>query len=331
MSTRKKYRYKGRLDRLTDAPASAKVAEEWGDVRDGSVYDLDPELRLSVEVALAANRPLLLRGDPGSGKSSLAAFIARNMRARYYELVVTARTSAQDVLWSFDTIRKLSDAQHPGTDVKPDSEYVEPGVLWWALDPVGAAARARSEPASDGPNAKRRLEAAVVLIDEIDKADPDVPNGLLVPIGSTKFRIKETGEVIAPVGPSGVALQELLIVITTNETRELPDAFVRRCVVHHVAHPDREKLLEIARRHARRWQPGPRADDEKLFGAVADKLLAIRLDPKRGGRRKPSTAEYLDALRAARHLDIVVDSDEWNQLERAVLLKEPPPNGRTTS
>lgn len=147
------------------------------DRRDGSVYRMHPRVRLAVDVALAAGRPLLLRGEPGSGKSSLAPYLARNLKARYYEEVVTASTRVEDFLWRFDTVRKLSDAQarRPGEPAPDDADYVVEGVLWKAFDP-------------DGTFGSKATPDAVVLIDEIDKADPDVPNGLLVPLSTASSR-----------------------------------------------------------------------------------------------------------------------------------------------
>ncbi len=323
------FQYQGQLATLRDAPARQGEAQEWGDVRDGSVYDVEPELRLSVEVALAAQRPLLLRGEPGSGKSSLAAYIARNLKARYYEQVVTSRTSAEDLLWQFDAIRKLSDAQT--RSLGEDHDYVEPGVIWWAINrqtarrrgaPDGVALKQKAVEPFAGVNSKRRKDRVTVLIDELDKADPDVPNGLLVPIGSSEFRIRETGSIITPPENEADRVQLMLIVITTNETRELPEAFVRRCAVHYLEHPDVPKLVSIAARHSKRWTPPPRRKDRKLFKDVAERLIQLREDPTRKGQRPPSTAEYLDAVRACRAMNVDFGSDEWKWVERVILLKE---------
>ena len=110
---------------------------------------LDDQLRLAVDVALATGRPLLLRGEPGSGKSSLAAFLARNLSWRYYEHVVSSRTTAQDLLWSFDSMRRLADASRARAGESADLDdagYTEPGVMWWALDRKSALTRGRSPP-----------------------------------------------------------------------------------------------------------------------------------------------------------------------------------------
>ena len=197
--------YHRRLPKMTSEPPASTAALDAPDRRDGRVYLLSEELRLAVEVALATGRPLLLRGAPGSGKSSLAAFIARNLRYRYYEHTVTATTQAQDLLWRFDTVRRLSDAQVRKADDPPlqDADYVEPGVLWWAFDRDSARRRGAAEqherqegqaiePSAE-LNAERLPDRAVVLIDEIDKADPDVPNGLLEPLSSGSFLVYETG------------------------------------------------------------------------------------------------------------------------------------------
>jgi MoxR-like ATPase len=311
----------------------------WGttDRGDGSRYLMPEEGRLAVKVALATGRPLLLRGSPGCGKSSLAAHIAQQLDWRYYEHVVTYRTQATDLLWTFDTVRRLADAQaREGDAGLEDHKYVRPGPLWWAYGRDSALRRGLP---GDGPppggtcpeplarmNAGRKRDGAVVLIDEIDKADPDVPNGLLVPLGSAEFTVAETGDVIrmrrctAP-GPNPT---RHLVVITTNDERELPQAFLRRCVVAALPSPGTDQLVAIAREHLR--SRSPEGGWMELARAVADEVDKAREQARKDGVRAPSTAEYLDALYACLSLGIRSRDDErWQRLRDLVLVKHQQP------
>ena len=309
------------------------------DRRDGAVYVLDDQLRMAVDVALATGRPLLLRGEPGSGKSSLAGFIARNLNWRYYEHVVSSRTTAQDLLWSFDSMRRLADAsalRGAGESADLDNAgYLEPGVMWWALNRKSALTRGRSassippradvsaEPFPD-LNAERDTEHSVVLIDEIDKADPDVPNGLLVPLGSTEFMVTPIRFLVRQQ-PSGDDQPHHLIVITTNEERELPPAFLRRCIVHTLLVPDRETLLAIARRHLTIGGSELTDQNEELLRQLADKFFSLRGEAQKRGERPPSTAEYLDALRVCLRLGVRVGDQTWDLVRTAGLGQDPAP------
>ena len=330
-------------------PPGSGEALDAPDRRDGRLYDYDPHLQMAVEVALATGRPLLLRGEPGSGKSSLAAFIARNLGYRYYETVITSHSSAQDLLWKYDLVRRLADAQTRGAqgDKAPlsDYDYIEPGVLWWVFDRESAALRGWHadstcpEPAPAGEpnaelNASRAVDRAVVLIDELDKADPDLPNALLVPLGSMAFEVSDirerpvkvtlAGGAEPALGAAGQAMSRLLVVITTNEERELPPAFMRRCIVHRLEHPGVERLVGIARLHFNR--PPKRSfgeTEEKLARQIAKRLEALRDERAASRRRLPGTAEYLDAVRAALTLGIGVGGGPaWEALQRATLLKD---------
>jgi MoxR-like ATPase len=314
-------------------PGTKTTRRPWTDQpdsRDGAVYVLSENLGLAVDVAFAIGRPLLLRGEPGTGKSSLAAYLARTRGLRYYEHVVTAQTQASDLLWSFDTVRRLGDAQtrNPGESLD-DFNYVEPGPLWWALAPRSAARRGKppgepvARPAAE-PFARMNQaqvgRGAVVLIDEIDKADPDMPNGLLVPLGTGEFVVTETGTVVTQESPGAEHRPDYLVVITTNEERELPQAFLRRCVVAVLPTPDKTMLVEIAEQHLER-RVGPGQADRKLIEALAAELGAARADARKMGIRPPGTAEFLDALRACWNLGIGLDSKEWRDLRQMVLLK----------
>lgn len=215
-----------------------------GDRRDGEVYVYTSEIQLAIEVALATGRPLLVGGPTGCGKSSLARHVAKSRGWRYYERTITSRTQARDLLYEVDHLRRLQDAhQNKLTDdLEP---YIRPAVLWWAMNRNRAkeqAARCRS--ACSEPNLGDEHERAVVLLDEIDKADPDVPNNLLVPLGSFRFEVEETGETIELDRSA-----RPLIVITTNDERELPAAFVRRCIELRIPPPGRARLIEIAAAH----------------------------------------------------------------------------------
>ena len=301
------------------------------DGRDGMVYVMSDKLTLAVEVALATGRPLLLRGDPGSGKSSLAAFIARKRGWRYYEHVVTSRSHAQDLLWTFDSVRRLADAQLR-REIS-DHQYVQPGVLWWAFAresasrrgaPTGMEIRPATEPYNE-INDSRSANNAVVLIDEIDKADPDLPNGLLVPLASHQFQVTETGmfvQIEALADDDENQGNRRLIIVTTNEERELPQAFLRRCIVLWLAHPNAEQLVAIARRHFEVYEGGMSKDDELLAGELADAVVGMRKDAIREAIRPPSTAEFLDALRACRRLKITVTDGLWEELRHMVLVKQ---------
>ncbi|GGU79729.1 AAA family ATPase [Lentzea flava] len=253
----------------------------------GHQYVCPDVLALAVRVARATARPLLLFGAPGSGKSSLAKFIAARDDLRYYEHVITARTTARDLLWSFDSVRRLSDAQ-TRTGVKADRHYVMPGALWWAFDRASALGHVRAtEPYADW-NSSRADHGAIVLIDEIDKADPDVPNSLLIPLADRYFTVTDLDG--AP-DVHETSTPQSLIVITSNEERELPPAFERRCVVHRLDDHDDEMLETIAGNHA------PKDSDYPLPYLISQ-LKEARNTARDEQRRQPSTAEFIDAIKA---------------------------------
>jgi MoxR-like ATPase len=298
------------------------------DTRDGSVYVYNEPITLAVRVALATGRPLLLLGPPGSGKSSLASYVARTMNWNYFEQVVTSRTRAQDLQWSFDAIRRLRDAHANQLHQNPEP-YIEPRVLWWAFNPANARLRGAGETLPAGvPVAKVPGELrgddhpAVVLIDEIDKADPDVPNDLLVSLGSQRFRVDELGR--------DIVLSEkrrLLVFITSNRERSLPPAFLRRCVIHNLDQPSEDRLVDIAKAHFPVDMENPNSPDEskkneELFRQVANKVVGMRTDAADSTQPPPSTAEYLDAVRACLLFKIKPsDSPLWKAVSSAVLLK----------
>lgn len=316
-----------RVRRTSPAAVGDDKTQTVGDRRDGQVYVYNDKIELAINVALATGRPVLVRGPSGSGKSSLARSVASGLGWRYYEQVITSRTQARDLLSVFDSLRRLGDAQARKLD-EDTAHYVEPGILWWAFDP--ASARRRGRPAQDeggkaveikdapadpggGP---KDADGAVILLDEIDKADPDVPNNLLVPLGSFEFSVRETGAQVAACRP-------LLVVVTTNDERVLPAAFMRRCVVLELDPPDEALLVKIAEEHF-----GP--DAKEIYLPVAARVVKISSEgaaASQGGaaglRPAPSTAEYLDTVRACLELGIspLEDDEGWLALTQATLAK----------
>lgn len=306
------------LSPVTQQPAAGR------DLRDGSFYvftkpiERDPTV-LVVKVALATGRPLLLCGAPGSGKSSLAAFVARRMNWNYFEQVITSRTSAQDLMWGFDAVRRLRDAQ-ARSEVETLESYIEPRVLWWTFNPRDALRRGRRQAESllNSPDDGQQYgvlrdysHPSVVLLDEIDKADPDLPNDLLVALGSQRFRVTETGhEVTSALTP--------LVIITSNNERALPAAFLRRCIVHWLEAPDATRLVEIAEKHF----PEEQQHRQKLLKELAVKVVEMRAVASERGGPMPSTPEYLDAVRACLQLNIEPgDTPEWRIIQAAVFDK----------
>jgi MoxR-like ATPase len=294
-------------------------------------YVYGPELVRAIKVALATGRPLLLRGVPGTGKTTMAKDFARILKsedgtgttgADYYQEVVTSRTEARDFEWRFDAILRLADSQLDVTRerVARAANYVEPRALWWAFDPEsarqrggGADTEAPDPLAASGGSQVGR--PAVVLIDEIDKAEPEVANDLLEPFDVKRFRVAETNVEVS-------CKRDVFLVVTTNDERDLPAAFLRRCVVHELTRPDRAVLARIAHSHFGTVENDPSlARMMKRLEEIAEEAYEQRL-------RQPAIAEFLDAMRAVQILrpDII---SEWDAITRLAMWKHPKKKERT--
>jgi len=298
----------GDTERLTVSPGQPE-----------QVHVFDQPSIDAVNAALAARRPLLVLGEPGTGKSQLARAVAQRLRRVFLHRVVDARTEAQDLLWHFDAVNRLAEAQLAGAlgDDNPQAvrdrlalrNFLSPGPLWWALNWSDAAAQAKicqlaisaqieaAGPAKDKdgelPKADPTRNGCVVLIDEIDKAEPELPNSLLEVLGNGEFSPPGLSAAVKAAEPSP------LIIITSNEERTLPAAFLRRCLALRLSLPDeRERLIPhlIARGKAHfNSEDGANTVDVKVLEACA-KLLAN--DRATAPDPKPGQAEYLDLVRA---------------------------------
>jgi len=223
-------------------------------------YIATEELMVAVRAALVLSRPLLIKGEPGTGKTLLAMEIARALEMPLFEWHIKSTTKAQQGLYEYDAVSRLRDSQLGDARVKDIANYIVKGTLWEAFD-------------SDA--------RPVVLIDEIDKADIEFPNDLLRELDRMEFYVYETRETVR-------ARHRPLIVITSNDEKELPDAFLRRCFFHYIRFPDEATMKQIVDVHF------PDLKRELLHDALAT-FFRVRDTP--GLKKKPSTSEFLDWLK----------------------------------
>ncbi len=223
-------------------------------------YIATPDLMLAVNAALALERPLLIKGEPGTGKTLLAEEIARALARPLYQWHIKSTTKAQQGLYEYDAVSRLRDSQLGDAKVAAIANYIKRGVLWEAF-------------ASEVP--------AVVLIDEVDKADIEFPNDLLRELDRMEFYVYETQQTIE-------ARYRPLVVITSNNEKELPDAFLRRCFFHYIRFPDRDTMERIVAVHF----PGLK---KALLAEALEVFFNLREVP--GLKKKPSTSELLDWLK----------------------------------
>ncbi|PWV98185.1 MoxR-like ATPase [Hoeflea marina] len=223
-------------------------------------YVADKDLTIAVNAAIALERPLLVKGEPGTGKTELARQVAGSLGLDLIEWSVKSTTKAQQGLYEYDAVSRLRDSQLGDGRVSDISNYIRRGKLWEAF-------------ASD--------RKVVLLIDEVDKADIEFPNDLLQELDRMEFFVYETGETVK-------ALQRPIVIITSNNEKELPDAFLRRCFFHYIRFPDMETLQRIVDVH----YPGIKAS---LVRAALTQFYEIR--ETAGLKKRPSTSEALDWIR----------------------------------
>jgi len=259
-------------------------------------HKLDKPSAHAIIAAAAAGRPLLVRGEPGVGKSQLARAAAHLLERPFLATVVQPDSEYQELLWALDHTARLADAQLRLADkVRAVENYIGPGALWWALDwpsAEGQAGRCRHNfnPPDDLDPAWPRLNGSVLLIDEIDKADIALPNGLLEVLGNGQFAVPPLGFTVrSETHPPP------LVVLTSNDTRQLPAALLRRCVVLRMALPDdlRGHFVDRGETHFPDLDPN-------VLGAAAEQVLADRATCAATART--GLAEYLDLLRALREV-----------------------------
>jgi len=223
-------------------------------------YVASDDLRVAVNASIALQRPLLIKGEPGTGKTVLAHEVAKAIKAPLIEWHIKSTTKAQQGLYEYDAVSRLRDSQLGDERVKDIKHYIKRGKLW---DAFTAA------------------ERPVLLIDEIDKADIEFPNDLLLELDRMEFYVYETQEVIK-------AEQRPVVMITSNNEKELPDAFLRRCFFHYIRFPDREIMTQIVDVHFPDLQ-------RNLLREALNIFYDIRDVP--GLKKKPSTSELLDWLK----------------------------------
>ena len=248
-------------------------------------YIASDELIRSVNIAAALKKPLLLKGEPGTGKTMLAEAIAKSLGMELLIWNIKSTTRAQDGLYVYDTVQRLYDSQFGTEGVNDIGKYIRLGKLGEAF---------------------KSSRQAVLLIDEIDKADLEFPNDLLWELDQMEFYIPETGETVkAKVRP--------IVIITSNAEKELPDAFLRRCIFHYIAFPDASMMERIIKAHYPDLE-------QKLIDGVLEAFYKIR--DIRGLQKKPSTSEVLDWIQALSIGGIPVKKLEREIPFAGVLLKK---------
>jgi MoxR-like ATPase len=225
-----------------------------------SSYIVADELALAVNAAVTLEKPLLLKGEPGTGKTKLAEELAASLGVPLLRWQIKSTTKAQQGLYEYDAVSRLRDSQLGSDKVHDISNYIKPGKLWQAF------------------TAEQR---PVLLIDEIDKADIEFPNDLLHELDQMEFHVYETGEQIT-------AQQRPIVVITSNNEKELPDAFLRRCFFHYINFPDAATLSDIVRVHYPDIQ-------RELLQTALEVFFDVRKLPNI--KKKPSTSELIDWLK----------------------------------
>jgi MoxR-like ATPase len=230
-------------------------------------YVATDDLRTAVNAAVTLQRPLLIKGEPGTGKTLLAEEVAHALNKPLLTWHIKSTTKAQQGLYEYDAVSRLRDSQLGNEKVNEIRNYIKRGKLWDAFD-------------SD--------QQTVLLIDEIDKADIEFPNDLLLELDRMEFFVYETGETIR-------ARQRPIIIITSNNEKELPDAFLRRCFFHFISFPDRDTMRKIVEVHF----PGIK---QSLVQQAMEVFFEVREIP--GLKKKPSTSELIDWLKLLMSDDI---------------------------